>query len=146
MFLMQQREKKLLDIDLPDKSRSPGSVAASPDTPHFVLGTYNGYAVIYQISDGKEIGRISNHHGGVYSLAWSPDGTMIASGDQRGVVRLWNAKTFKLIKTMRGHKTVVTDLDFSRDSKMLVSCSGRFSSSMHTPEDNSIRTWKTTLK
>jgi eukaryotic-like serine/threonine-protein kinase len=32
------------------------------------------------------------HSGDVYSVAWSPDGTRIASGAEDGTMQLWNAR------------------------------------------------------
>ena len=45
-----------------------------------------------------------NHDGWVYSVAFSPDGTTLASGggDDR-TVRLWEAATGRKIRTLSGH-------------------------------------------
>ncbi len=52
-----------------------------------------------------------------YSVAYSPDGKMLASAPQNGVVKLWEAATGKEIKTLTGSAT--SSLSWSADSKLL---------------------------
>ncbi len=60
---------KILDLNYPGNKHGPGSLAVSPTSPHFVVGTYNGYAIVMNIDDGKVIGELRGHSKGVYSLA-----------------------------------------------------------------------------
>jgi WD40 repeat protein len=46
-------------------------------------------------------------------LALSPDGQRIATGDSRGVVRVWETDSGKMLHQIRAHQDAVTDLDFS---------------------------------
>ncbi len=46
-------------------------------------------------------------------LALSRDGQRIATGDSRGVVRVFDASTGKVLHQLRAHQDAVTDLDFS---------------------------------
>ncbi len=52
-----------------------------------------------------------------YTVAYSPDGKMLASAALNGVVQLWEAETGKAIKTLTGSAT--TSLSWSADSKLL---------------------------
>ena len=70
---------------------------------------------------------------GVYSVAFSPDGRMIASGGQDGTIKLWNPTNGQLIRNIEeapGASTVlagfssVSCLVFSRDNHTLVAVSG----------------------
>lgn len=55
------------------------------------------------------------------SLAWSPDGRSIASGDTAGVVRVWQAATATTLATYRGHARFVRGIAWSPDSAFIVS-------------------------
>jgi WD40 repeat protein len=57
-------------------------------------------------------------------VAWAPDGKLIASGGQDRAVRLWDASTGALVRTLGGHARTITALSFSRDGKRLASASG----------------------
>src|SRR6202046_12370 len=43
------------------------------------------------------------HAGGVPSVAWSPDGRTLASGSSDDTVKLWDAGSWILLRTLRGH-------------------------------------------
>jgi hypothetical protein len=57
----------------------------------------------------------------VYSLAYSPEGNYIAAGYNTNEIRIWNAKTGSLFKTLSGHTGIVWSVAFSPDGKTLVS-------------------------
>ena len=39
----------------------------------------------------------------VWSVAWSPDGTKLASGSEDKTVKIWNAKTGQCVSTLTGY-------------------------------------------
>jgi WD40 repeat protein/AAA+ ATPase superfamily predicted ATPase len=67
----------------------------------------------------------------VFSVDLSPDGMLIAIGEDGGMIRLWRLSDCKLICTLEGHSSWVVSIRFSPDSKKLVSASG----------DQTIRVW-----
>ena len=52
---------------------------------------------------------IGEHMSPVTSVAFSPDGNTIASGSMGNTLRLWNAKTGELLKTLTGPTDVAWD-------------------------------------
>lgn len=67
----------------------------------------------------------------VWSLAWSPDGNLLAGGCSDNKVRLWNADG-KLVATLSGHTEEIWSVTWSPDGKTLASGSG----------DNTVRLWR----
>ena len=59
----------------------------------------------------------------VYSIAYSPDGTLLAFGHQGGAVSLWDRKSGRnLSTTNQAHAEWTATVEFSRDGKWLASC------------------------
>jgi WD40 repeat protein len=61
------------------------------------------------------------HNGTVWGIAASPDGRWIATASHDQTVKLWDAQTLKLVRTLEGHQAVVWCVAFSPDSKYLAS-------------------------
>ena len=56
------------------------------------------------------------------ALAISPDGQLLATAAQDGLVRLWHLASRNPLATLRGHATPVRTLEFSPDGSTIVSC------------------------
>ena len=54
----------------------------------------------------------------VTAMAFSPKGTILASGSVDKTIRLWNAKTGKPRQTLEGHTAGITALAFSKDGTL----------------------------
>ncbi|HZN41174.1 MAG TPA: protein kinase [Planctomycetota bacterium] len=66
------------------------------------------------------------------SIAWSPDGTTIASGSEDRKVRLWDTKKNEAIGTPWEHPAAVTAVTFSADGKRVAA--GTRDGSVHVSE------------
>src|SRR5579864_1566257 len=62
--------------------------------------------------------------GSVYRVAWSPDGTEIASTDAVGTVQIWDTVTGHTISTYRGNFLKVLSLVWSPGHSLLVTAEG----------------------
>jgi WD40 repeat protein len=68
----------------------------------------------------------------INSIAFSPDGKTLATGDGDGSVSLWEVTTGQEVKRLKGHTDVVTSVAYSPDGKMLALGS----------EDKTVRVWE----
>lgn len=99
--------------------------------------------VIWDVNTGLEVRRLQGHQGGVGTLAFSADGTLIASGvsEQNAIARIkiWRVADGQLLQTLDGHVTgVVNALAFSPDGRKLLSC-GR---DVPVGGTHSVRLWR----
>lgn len=58
----------------------------------------------------------------VYSVAFSPDGKILASGGLGGTVWLWDVSTGREVRALSGHSASVQSVAFSPDGKSIASC------------------------
>ena len=61
----------------------------------------------------EEIGRLEGHTDTIGSLAFSPDGKLLASGSYDGTIRLWDVPSRKEVNKLTGHKGRVTTVAFA---------------------------------
>ncbi|WP_339385303.1 WD40 repeat domain-containing protein [Aetokthonos hydrillicola] len=74
---------------------------------------------------------LQGHTGWVSSVAFSPDGTMLASASSDQTLKLWDVLQGKCLKTLLGHTRWISSVAFSPDETTLASCSG----------DSTLRLW-----
>ena len=72
------------------------------------------------------------HPAPVYSVAFSPDGQILASGSYDNTVRLWRVSDGTLLRILVGHTNLVLSVAFSPDGQTLASGSW----------DRTVRLWK----
>ena len=69
------------------------------------------------------LGYFYGHSAPVTGVALSADGTVLASGDETGMIMLWDVATGQQLSQFSGHTGGITGLDFSADGKQLASSS-----------------------
>jgi WD40 repeat protein len=67
----------------------------------------------------------------VRAVAFSPDGSLIASGSEDHMVRIWQLTTGRLVRRLEGHSSAVTAVAFSPDGSSIASASN----------DRTVRLW-----
>jgi serine/threonine protein kinase len=124
------------------------SVAASPNHSQIATGDKNRKVQIRRreavMTSMKELhvdlSNLDSHGGFVYTVQFSPDGQMLASGGADSQIRLWNADTGKIMSTLDGHDRAVTAVRFMPKGQILISAGS----------DGTIRFWdlpqRTSLK
>lgn len=107
-------------------------LAFAPSGLTLATGHYDGRIILWDLFTGTQTLSMQTD-GVVDSLAFNPDGTLLASGsgfdDQS--IRLWNPATGDLLNTLPGHTNAVNNLAFSPSGQYLAS--GSF--------DGTLRLW-----
>jgi WD40 repeat protein len=85
------------------------------------LLAFDGALRIYEVASGLERCQLAGGAGGVQSVAWSPDGRLVALSTPEGVVALCAAATGKDLARLDGRQGQVNPLAFSPDSRLLAS-------------------------
>ena len=93
-------------------------VVFSADSRRIAAGTRAGVVRIYDSNDGSQLLEFAQTAAGLQQLAFSPDGTRLASANQEGA-SIWDAATGKQLLTFSGHGKGVrsSGIAFSPDGK-----------------------------
>ncbi len=78
--------------------------------------------------------KLSGHQEMIGLVSWSPDGQTLASPSADKTIRLWDAKTGKLLRTFEGHEGIVYSVTWSPNGRKIASAS----------QDKTIRLWDAT--
>ncbi|HEY3914311.1 MAG TPA: protein kinase, partial [Verrucomicrobiae bacterium] len=85
----------------------------------------DGTNMLLSVDLGKGTVHLSpeHHQGTVTSLAFSPDGKLVAGSCRDAIVRLWESQTLIRMGTFRGHSGYVTSAAFTPDGRTLATAS-----------------------
>ena len=119
------------------------SLAFQPGGRELASAGEHGNIRIWDTRAGSLLRTLPTGTDTIYALSYSPDGRLLASGDGfppyeepyhmrgQGVVRIWDAATGQVLRTLRGHTQNVMGVAFSPDGLTLASVSG---SSLTVPQ------------
>ncbi len=101
-------------------SASRGQAATTSKTPRYVTEDLSGRIWYANPQNGQRVGGL-NLGQIVYGLAFSPDGTLLASGSQDRILRLIDARSNVVVAQLKGHGDRVSGVAFSPDGKRIAS-------------------------
>jgi WD40 repeat protein len=78
---------------------------------------------VLDVETGDRIALMEGHSSNVLTIAFSSDGSLIASGSEDTTIRVWNAEAGKEIHRLDGHTQLVCSVAFSPDSQWIASAS-----------------------
>jgi WD40 repeat protein/serine/threonine protein kinase len=79
---------------------------------------------LWDAASGRLLRELPGHSAPVLSVAFSPDGRMLASGSHDHTIKLWDVTTGRVVRSLKGHTFRVEALAFSPDGNTLASGGG----------------------
>ena len=113
--------EQIVTLNIPAYSASFAS-----DGKILAIGEKNNNQTIslWNLARQERIATLKGHEYIIYQLAFSPDGTILASGDAGGIIHLWELPTGKHLTTFKSSAGYINKLAFAPDGKTLASTNG----------------------
>ncbi|MGB3652823.1 MAG: CHAT domain-containing protein [Rivularia sp. (in: cyanobacteria)] len=86
---------------------------------------------LWDVDKIRQIYKLEGHTAWVRSIAFTPDGKILASGSGDRTIRLWNVETGQCLQILTGHTSEIQSVAFNRDGTQLASGSN----------DKTVRLW-----
>jgi len=111
------------------------SIAFNNDNVWFAAGSRDGIVRLWRVSDmlaerpagnDSQYLLIEAHQRGVNSIAFNPSGSLLASGGNDAVVRIWDVTSGELVAELIGGTYAVPGIAFNPDGSMLAILNGDY--------------------
>jgi WD40 repeat protein len=89
---------------------------------------------LWDVSTGRAAGEFGGHEDGIETVAWSPDGQVLATGGWDRTIRVWSKRTGTELHCFTGSDASVGQVLFLLDGKTLISAG----------DDHTLRFWDVT--
>ena len=131
--LLDEAGQVLCRVVRPAANGGPVGVAVSPDGTRLacLAGEGGKQLSVFDATSGKPTAICKGRTDGVWTYAFSPDGTRLSSGSEDGTACVWDAANGTLMATCSGHTSTVQSATFSADGTRLLTASA----------DGTVRQW-----
>ncbi len=129
-------------VSVADKVR----FSPEPESTRFAVLGKNGKVVLFEIGSGNVLAELRHESNqsnrplvsDITNFAFSPDGKIIATAGQDGIVHIWDAKDGKPRHSLRGHRNAVLSVAFSPNGKKVVTASSDLTARIWEVDDEKL--------
>ena len=111
-----------------EKTGRTAALDVTEDGSLIATGGKNNTAVLWDGRTGQQVAVLEGHEDTVTAVRFAPNGTVLATADDRGRCRLWeqDAESMEWNAThwLRGHSRSINALAFAKDGARLITASG----------------------
>ncbi len=94
----------------------------STDGKQFATGSTDGFIRLWDVSTGR-VSWESPHGSEINSVAFSPNGKLVATAGENRVTSIWETQSGRLIQNLIGHENEVMSVAFSPDGQSVLTSS-----------------------
>jgi WD40 repeat protein len=119
------------------------AIAISPDGNYLAGGgSADSTIKLWSIQDGRCYCNLSGHTNEVWSVAFSADGRMLASGSTDRTIRIWSTQTGECLQILTGHMHWVMSVVFSSPEILVSAGFDRMINFWDLQTGECLRTWQ----
>ena len=130
---LQQTNFANSDLSKSVFTQTLGSILAAKFSPtgKLLATAIENQIYLWELDNIRQLVQLDGHTAWVRSLAFSPQGKILASGSRDRTIRIWNVESGECLQILTGHTSDVQSVAFSHDGNTLASGSN----------DKTIRLW-----
>jgi WD40 repeat protein len=98
-------------------------------------GDWEGYLVKWKVSESKKTDEWREHKGRISGISITSDGKYLGTAGADHTAKLWDLRTGKVHRTLKGHNSTVSAIAFSPDGKTVATSCGSLD------EPGELRVW-----
>ena len=97
-------------------------LVVTPDSELVVTGALDGIRV-WSLEPARFLYQLEDFGTPAHALAMHPNGFLVASGDNKGIVRFWNLRNKTVVSEFKAHSQAISGLAITPDQKRLITAS-----------------------